>query len=60
MEKVDIRGRDNMDIKNVQGIIKKTADSVGKTAADVSRKSKENLSKTAVSVDERLLKRDHR
>ncbi len=49
-----------MDIKNVQGIIKKTADSVGKTAADVSRKSKENLSKTAVSVDERLLKRDHR
>ncbi len=42
-----------MDLKNVQGMIKKTADSVGKTVADASRKSKDNLSKTAVSIKEK-------
>lgn len=44
---------DNMDLKNVQGMIKKTADGVGKTVADASRKSKDNLSKTAVSIKEK-------
>ena len=44
---------DKMDLKNVQGMIKKTADGVGKTVADASRKSKDNLSKTAVSIKEK-------
>ena len=42
-----------MDLKNVQGMIKKTADGVGKTVADASRKSKDTLSKTAVSIKEK-------
>lgn len=51
--KKERKGKDNMDLKNVQGMIKKTADSVGKTVADASRKSKDNLSKTAVSIKEK-------
>lgn len=42
-----------MDIKNVQKVIKKTADGAGKAVVDASRKSKDNLTKTAVSIKEK-------
>ena len=48
-----MRRREGMDIKNVQKVIKKTADGAGKAVVDASRKSKDNLTKTAVSIKEK-------
>ena len=42
-----------MDIKNVQKVIKQTAGDAGKAVVEASRKSKDNLTQTAVSIKEK-------